>query len=94
MSIIQYKVKPVTRYIVTRYEGSGGEHSGRASTETCGEFDNYRKANSVCQALAKAELLPEQAEGVHLTQYRLFSPECDIEELTWVTVEGETIVKE
>jgi hypothetical protein len=89
MSIIQYKVKPVTRYIVTRYEASGDEQFGKVGTETCGEFDNYRKANSVCQALAKAELLPEQGEGVHLIQYRLFSPECDIEELTWVTVEGE-----
>lgn len=88
MSIIQYKVKPVTRYIVTRYEGFGDEHSGRAATETCGEFDNYRKANIVCQALAKTEPLPDEVEGVHLTQYRLFSPDYDIEDLIWVTVEG------
>ena len=94
MSTIQYKVKPVTRYIVTRYEASGDQHSGRASTETCGEFDNYRKANSACQALALSEPLPEEMEGVHLTQYRLFSPDYDLEDLSWVTVEGETVVKE
>nr|WP_029924411.1 hypothetical protein [Ochrobactrum sp. UNC390CL2Tsu3S39] len=48
---IEYRVVPVTRYIVTRYHeegrGAGCEHRG--------EFDNQQTAYDVGYALAKAE---------------------------------------
>jgi len=49
---IEYKVRPVTRYVVTRYESDG--QSG--SCGTIGEFDNERKAKDVARALASEEI--------------------------------------
>ena len=49
--LIEYKVRPVTRYVVTRYEGNG-------SVGTCeqrGEFDNVETAHAVAYALCRAE---------------------------------------
>lgn len=54
---VEFKVKPVTRYIVTKFTE---EHQISANTyqasssEICGEFDNYKKANIVCEALSKS----------------------------------------
>ena len=52
MKIIEYKVRPVTRYIVTRYESE--ENSGASST--CGEFAQESLALQVGFALAKNDL--------------------------------------
>lgn len=50
---VEFKVKPVTRYIVTKYT----EHTEETSVITCGEFDNYKKANIVCEALYRSTCL-------------------------------------
>ena len=57
---IEYKVRPVTRYIVTRYHSEVIENSQTISRahggcDTKGEFDNYDTAYAVAYALAKAE---------------------------------------
>lgn len=48
---IEYRVRPVTRYIITRYESS--ERVG--SVGTVGEFPNVSTANRICEALAATE---------------------------------------
>lgn len=58
---IEYKVRPVTRYIVTRYYSeklieSPTLSQSRGRCDTKGEFDNYDTAYAVAYALAKAEL--------------------------------------
>lgn len=48
---VEYRVRPVTRYIITRYyatENTGG-------VEQRGEFDNYRTAHDVAYALCKLD---------------------------------------
>lgn len=57
MSSIQYRVRPVTRFIVTRYEKS--ERGGSCVQK--GEFPNLDLATEVAQALA----VPEDAECVY-----------------------------
>lgn len=50
----EYRVRPVTRWIVTRWhcEDYGAGSSG---VEECGEFSNLRQANKVCEALGSLE---------------------------------------
>lgn len=53
---IEYRVRPITRYIVTRYERQdheNGKCSGSSSGH--GEFDNEETAYQVAYALARAE---------------------------------------
>lgn len=53
---LDFKVRPVTRYIVTRYEVKGnGTNHGSVGSITLGEFDNLNVAYEVGYALAKAE---------------------------------------
>ena len=56
---IEYRVRPVTRYIVTRYEEfESGITESRVvggSCETRGEYDNERLAYEVGYALARAD---------------------------------------
>lgn len=47
----EYKVRPVTRYVVTRFKDDGIS----ASSSQLGEFDNVGAANRVAMALAGAE---------------------------------------
>ena len=49
--LIEYRVRPVTRYFVTRYH----EHGPMAGSTSHGEFDNADTAYHVAYALAKAE---------------------------------------
>lgn len=49
--LIEYKVRPVTRYIVTRFTRSGGA----AGCEQKGEFDNESNARAVAYALCRDE---------------------------------------
>lgn len=51
--MIEYRVRPVTRYVVTRFEGDNDSPGG--SSATTGEFDNPEVAYEVGYALAKAE---------------------------------------
>jgi hypothetical protein len=52
-SKIEYKVRPVTRYVVTRYQESLSGVTG--SSQTKGEFDNHQAAFDVAYALCKDE---------------------------------------
>ena len=54
MEKIEYRVRPVTRFIVTRYH-ENVPSEGCAGVETCGQFDNYETAYAVGYALCKAE---------------------------------------
>jgi hypothetical protein len=59
-TLIEYRVRPVTRYIVTRFEGyasnvEGGAAGGSGSVCGRGEFDNAETAYEVGYALAKAD---------------------------------------
>ena len=53
METIEYRVRPVTRYIVTRYDANDETKSG--SCRTLGEYDNRMTAQEVGYALCKAE---------------------------------------
>ncbi len=53
MENIEYRVRPVTRYVVTRYENQGEQ--GTAAVRTLGEYDNQTVAQEVGYALCKAE---------------------------------------
>jgi hypothetical protein len=56
MKNIEYRVIPVTRYLVTRWEQETDEQ-GRDSggSECCGEFDGHERADKVAQALSRSE---------------------------------------
>lgn len=49
--MIQYKVKPITRYIVTRYQN--GANTGSVTER--GQFDSYDTAYDVAYAMCKLE---------------------------------------
>jgi hypothetical protein len=51
MKSIEYRVRPVTRFVVTRYE----ENDGTGSIETLGEFPNEAFAERVAGAMTVAE---------------------------------------
>ena len=51
METIEYRVRPVTRYVVTRYESLGNA----GSCQTLGEYPNEYVAQEVGYALCKAE---------------------------------------
>lgn len=53
MENIEYRVRPVTRYVVTRYEDQ--KEAGTASIRTMGEYDNQMIAQEVGYALCKSE---------------------------------------
>lgn len=48
---VEYSVRKITRYIVTRYH----ENDCRAGSEGKGEFDNEDAAHEVAYALCRAE---------------------------------------
>lgn len=49
MEVIEYRVRPVTRYIITKH--TTGENYG--GCESMGQFDHERSAIKVAAALAK-----------------------------------------
>ena len=53
MENIEYRVRPVTRYIVTRYEDQ--LEKGTGGVRTLGDYDNQQVAQEVAYALCKAE---------------------------------------
>lgn len=59
MSTIEYRVKPVTRYIVTRYtedSGPGPGISRGCGSELIGEFPSGTAADVVADAMVTADL--------------------------------------
>jgi hypothetical protein len=54
---VEIRVRPVTRYIVTRYYQEYNEDSerGGAGSSAVGEFDNETDANRVAEAVASCE---------------------------------------
>jgi hypothetical protein len=50
---LEYRVRPITRYVVTRYEETVGGRTGGSSQ--CGEYDNADIAHEVAYALCKQE---------------------------------------
>ena len=53
---IEYRVRPVQRYVITRYEEESREGYGsNAGSEPLGEFDNWERAIDIAQRLASSE---------------------------------------
>lgn len=55
MKTIEYRVRPVTRYIVTRFNQEIAGDCASGGSECCGEFDRQDMAENVAKALADAE---------------------------------------
>lgn len=54
---VEYRVRPVTRYIITRYhseQASNGLY--HAGCETIGSFENQAQAHQVAKTLSDAEV--------------------------------------
>ena len=80
-TFIEYRVRPVTRYIVTRYEQQRSENCGGLPSEKTigsvgsvgnGEFDNADTAYAVAYALARAD---HERLGYSLGDERIRYPE-------------------
>jgi len=63
IATIEYRVRPVTRWIVTRYEEAG--RTGKS--EVIGEFDNELNAHCVRAALTVAEKEEHDVMGESVT---------------------------
>lgn len=66
MSHVEYRVRPVIRYIVTRYTPSHSPEPGLingASLETLGEFDNETFANEICRVMGLEAYWAERHGG-------------------------------
>jgi hypothetical protein len=73
---IEYRVRPVTRYIVTRFceeISADGKSSGSCGVK--GEYDSQEVAYQVGYALAKAE---HQALGYPVGDERIKYPEFEL----------------
>jgi len=68
MKIIEYRVRPVTRYIVTRYTEEPVSDSGAcgAGSELIGEFPSGAAADSVADAMVTAD----QSRGLNAKRQR------------------------
>lgn len=71
--LIEYRVKDVSRYIVTRYHGG----PDGASIEERGEYGNKNVAHEVAYALCKAE---HERLGWDVGDPRIQYPKADISE--------------
>lgn len=69
--MIEYKVRPVVRYIVTRYES---EEQGTGSSVTLGEYPNEEIAEKVCSVLESAEC-PEPPASYVVVGKHFFTPD-------------------
>lgn len=58
----EYRVRPVTRFVVTRfchpYRAADGSHYDAGGSEIIGEFDSEIRAGDVAEAMAKADSHP------------------------------------
>lgn len=73
-SRIEFKVRPVTRYIVTRYSQNLDSAFTLGSSENCAELSNVRQANMIAHALAVSEAKDNINSDVY---YKLYSHEYD-----------------
>lgn len=57
MSTVEIRVRPVTRYVVTRFESDNypNRGGGSASSSSLGEFDNTANADRVAMAIKRTE---------------------------------------
>lgn len=69
---VEYRVRKVERYIVTRYHETEGATTG--GTETKGEFDNQDIAHEVAYALCADE---HKRLGWPIDDYRIQYPKGD-----------------
>ena len=69
---IEYRVVPVTRFIVTRYESHSGASGPSGSVSERGEFNNFNNAYEVGRALAECE---RQSLGFALDDPRIKFPD-------------------
>ncbi|MBY3073413.1 hypothetical protein HFO71_24160 [Rhizobium laguerreae] len=56
--LIEYSIRPITRYIVTRYETSGPDENGRGvggSTQIGGEYSTAEGAYEIGYAVCRVE---------------------------------------
>ena len=55
--LTEFKIRPVTRYIVTKYETTGPDENGKGSGKTSqvGEYNNPDVAYEVAYAVCRAE---------------------------------------
>lgn len=67
---VEYKVREVTRYIVTRYESDDSQRTGTCQQR--GEYDNFDMAYNVAYALASLE---HEKLGYPLGDERIIYPE-------------------
>lgn len=72
MEKIEYRVRPVMRYIVTRWAGSDDQQQGSACSQVKGEYDNAEMAYNVGYALCKQE---HEALGYPIGDTRIMYPE-------------------
>lgn len=58
----EYRVRPVTRFVVTRYchpyQAADGSHGHTGSSEVVGEFDTEQRACDIARALAGSDPHP------------------------------------
>lgn len=71
---VEFKVRPVTRYIVTRYSQNLDNAFTLGSSENCAELSNVRQANMIAHALAVSEAKDNQGGEVY---YKLYSHDYD-----------------
>ena len=64
MRTVEYRVRPVTRYVVTRWESDGDNY---ASCEPRGEFDNEILACNAVSAFGDSETLYAKPPGKLVT---------------------------
>jgi hypothetical protein len=55
MKTVEFRVRPVTRYILTRFEDEQTGKMGRTGSETAGEFDSEILASNAALAFGTAE---------------------------------------
>lgn len=73
-SRVEFKVRPVTRYIVTRYSQNLDKAFTLGNSENCAELSNVRQANMIAYALAVSEAKDNVNSDVY---YKLYSHEYD-----------------
>lgn len=64
MRTVEYRVRPVTRYVVTRYQT---DTEGACGCEAMGEFDNEVKASNAVLAFGDSETIDAQPADVVIT---------------------------
>lgn len=75
---VEYKVRPVTRYVVTEYR----EYENGSQSKVICELDNFGLANKTCAALAYDTDNNKYIEfGEQKTYYTLYSPDYPLDDI-------------